>query len=346
MLAEVLQVGPSDIAAAAAALRLTPTEAALLRADHPFLRFGDWRMFAELDAGNVVARMVASVDARQRTAAGDVGCIGFVHLPTDAPAAAATMRSAERLLESVIGWLRARGVAVVRCPVQLATPYGHRAIVGGYPDEGGAPTFLLEPRDGRPLVDLLLSRGFDPVHRAVSCAVRPDAVIASARAAVKRLRGSGWQDRALDATRLDVDLALIHRLSLAAFRESWGFSEISMAEFRALYEPAARRANLELVRIAYDREDRALGFAFAVPDAPATGEPTLIVKTLAVLPEASRRYPGAGAGLAAMLHEAATGLGFSRGIHALMTRNSMAHRISLRWGTQIREYATFERALR
>jgi hypothetical protein len=67
------------------------------------------------------------------------------------------------------------------------------------------------------------------------------------------------------------------------------------------------------------------------------------VKTLGVLAEARRRHPGAGAGLTALIHQAARDRGYVGGIHALMAHGSMAHRLSMKWGTQIRSYATFER---
>lgn len=347
MPAESLELGPPDIDAAAGVLSLSPAEAALLRADHPFLRYGDWRVFAALQAGTAVARLVASVDPRQRAAPGNVGCIGFVALEGSRSPSPAVRASAERLINAALRWLDERRVAVVRCPVQLATTYGHRAITAGSPEDGGAPAFPLEPRDGRALVDLLRKTGFDPAHVAVSCAVSSDAVLASTNRVIERLRRAGWEDLQFDVARLDDELALLHRLSLEAFRESWGFSEISFAEFRALYEPAARHADPELVRIARDRDGRPLGFGFAVPDHPKpTGSTGIVVKTLAVAPGVSRRYPGAGPGLTAMVHRAALERGFQDGVHALMAKGSNGHRFSMRWGTQIREYATFERALR
>jgi hypothetical protein len=230
--------------------------------------------------------------------------------------------------------------------VQFSTWYGHRAIVDDFPDEGGAPAFAMEPQNGRALVDLLLASGFAPTHRAVSVAVRSGAVIDSGKPILDRLRRAGWRDRPLRPSRLEDELRLLHRLSGDIFRDSWGFSEISLDEFSALYRPVARLADAGLVRLPVDADGHPIGFAFALPSGPGpTGAPGFVVKTLGLLPEALRRYPGAGPGLTTLVHQAARDRGYRDGIHALMTDGSMAHRMSLHWGTQFRSYATFERAL-
>ena len=69
-----------------------------------------------------------------------------------------------------------------------------------------------------------------------------------------------------------------------------------------------------------------------------------VVKTLGVTEEARRRTPGVGAALTGIVHRVALERGWSQGIHGLMAENSVAHRLSLRWGREFRWYATFERA--
>jgi hypothetical protein len=343
---EFLGFGPSDIGPAAAVLSLSTGEAALLAPDHPFLRFGDWRAFAVLEQGVLVARLVASIDPRQRTTRGAIGCIGFIHLCPGSPQSSPTRVASERVLAAAIGWLRDRGVRVVRSPVQFSTWYGHRAIVSDFPDEGGQPGFPMEPANGAALVELLLAAGFTPAHRAVSLAVRSDAVIDSGGPILERLRRAGWRDRPLRPRWLEDELRLLHRLSVEIFRDSWAFSELSLDEFSALYRPMAGRADAGLIRIPIDADGQALGFGFALPSGPGPGgAPGFVVKTLGLVPDTLRRYLGAGPGLTALVHRAARDLGYGDGIHALMTEGSMAHRMSLHWGTQLRSYATFDRAL-
>lgn len=337
MRTELLEADAGSLAPLEDLLALTPGERALLSPRHPFLRNGSWRAFAAMVDGRLAARVVASVDVRQRSMAGQVGCVGFAFLGDRA----AAVPVARDVLERASAWLRARGAGAVRFPVQLSTWYGHRAVTGSFPAVGGAAPFFLEPANDRRLVDLARAARFRPAHHAVSYAVTAEAVIASAAHALERLRSAGLRDRALRPADLDEELGLLYRLSTEIFRGSWAFSEISLEEFDLLYRPMAERIEPELVRILETRSGDAVGFAFAAPD---PGDPRqLVVKTLGVTAEAVRRYPGSGAGLTALLHLAARGQGYERAVHALMAEGSGAHRLSRRWGTQLRTYATYER---
>jgi hypothetical protein len=339
---ELLDLGPTDVSSAAPVLLLSPGEATLLAPDHPFLRYGEWRAFAAVDRGKLAARLVASIDPRQVSGGRAVGCVGFVRLGN--PGAAAPSAAAEPALAAAVSWLRERRVGSILCPVQFSTWYGHRAITGGYPDSGGEPAFPLEPGNDRSLVDLLLASGFVPAHRAVSYILDPEVVVADARPALDRLRRAGLADRPLRSSRIEKELSLLHCLSTEVFRGSWSFSEISEEEFVAIYRPLSRRADPELVRIVEIADGRSVGFAFALPEeqgGPGTGR--FVVKSLGLIPEMLRRHPGAGAGLIALIHQAALARGYTRGIHALMAEGCVAHRLSVRWGARIRSYTTFGR---
>jgi ribosomal protein S18 acetylase RimI-like enzyme len=103
----------------------------------------------------------------------------------------------------------------------------------------------------------------------------------------------------------------------------------------------------ELVLLA-ERGDTTIGFLFAVPDwlEAGRGQPvhTLVVKTLAILPE----YAGRGLGtlLCSQCQEIACQLGFTQAIHALMHERNVSRRISQEYGGRvIRRYALFGREL-
>lgn len=331
--AELLELEPEAVPTARDRLALTPGEARLLATDGPFFRTGRARAFADIREGHLGARMVASIDARQRDAAGPVGCLGFVRLDGD-PVGAASV------LVAGISWLRAQQVAVVRCPVQLSTWYGHRTVTGGFPDEGGVPAFPLEPVTDRALLALLESNGFAPAHRAVSCLVDPGTVVADTDRVLGRLRAAGIRDRAIRIADLGQELGLLHRLSLGIFHGAWGLSPVTADEFSSIYRPLAEHVDPELVRIVEDADGQALGFALAL----AGGDHgAFILKSIGVTEAARRAYPGLGGAVAGIVHRVALDRGYTRGIHALMAVGSAAHRTSLRWGEEIRSYATFDR---
>lgn len=332
------------------ALRLRPCEATLLSLDHPFLRHGDWRLFASVRRGEVAARAVAAVDPRQRSGQRPVGTVGFVEENGDLEALA-------RALSAALGWLQRQGAAVARAPVQFSTWFGHRAVVDGFPDQGGGPPFPLEPRNGRLVVVALAQAGFCPAHRAESYLVDAAELAGSAQRARETHQRLGLRHRPLRLDHLDEELALLHRIASAAFERSWGSAPISAEEFLAFYRPLAGSVDREFVRVLEDFRGAGLGFVFALPTAggilesrairadPQGGRAPVdfVVKTLAMAPWAPKGTLGAG--LLAALHELAAGRGYRHGVHALMAEGSSSCRYSARRGRWMRSYATFERAL-
>ncbi len=372
----------------------TSWERSLLRPHHPFLEYGSWRLFLVIRDGRPAARAIAAVDSRQTSGAGQVGTIGFLAHDGD-------LGGLELAIGRAEAWLAESGARVGRCPVQFSTWFGHRLGLDGIADSS---CFAMEPAPAPEVAELLERRGYVAAHRAVSHLVSNDRAIAGARRGPRRLQVSGFRERALDRDGLEADVDAIYRVATAAFRTSWGNSEISPCEFRALYLPVARAADPELVRLIESPLGEVVGFAFAFGErvagrscragdgaprstpgrpphaleAAATIEPTDIVdaarlrrdevdimdtttvgedgdsrrresgfvlKSLAVTPRVAAETPGLGLALVARLHELAEERGWHFGIHALTTQGSSTHKVSARWGKQIRSYATFERAL-
>lgn len=327
-------------------LALAPLDASLLRPDHPFLGFGTWRAFVTTRRDRPVARLVASIDPRQHVSGRAVGAVGFI-AGQDAEALILT-------IEAAVRWLAGAGAVVVRCPVQLATWFGHRAVVDGLPEDGGSAPFVMEPRNGPGLAEAIRAAGFAEAHRAVSYEVDHGRAIAGSERGLARLRRAGFRDRSLDLARPEEDLHRLHRLSAAIFAEAWGYSDVSFEEFMALYGPLVAMVDPQLVRIVESEAGEAVGFVFAMLDQAGPGrglldrttwERRIVVKTIGVLPAVRRECAGVGSALVALVHERARALGSAGGVHALMAEGSSAHRASAKWGTQFRTYATFERVV-
>jgi hypothetical protein len=358
----MLKFDASDLAGDARWLELSPAEARLLAQGTPFMDTGRWRGFAVVRGATLVARAVASVDPRQRSRAGTVGCLGFIwRAPESAAAPPPGGRAAppsedavRRVLEAGIGWLQRHGAVTVRCPVQLSTWFGHRAMTGGFPDAGGPGHLPFEPPAHPGLPALLAGLDFLPAHRAVSCRVDSSVVVADTARAVARFAASGVRDRPIELPDLEGELRLLHRLAADAFGGSWGLSDCTFEEFASIYRPLAAGLDPGLVRLLHDRDDVPIGFALGIAVEPGAVEPgaagpgdgdrSFVLKSLGLTTEARRRHPGLGAAFVGMAHRAALARGHRTGIHALMAEDSPAHRLTLRWGHPIREYATFERA--
>lgn len=317
-----------------------------LAPDHPFRRSGTWRAFLAGDRRGEV-RLVASVDPRQRVAAGQVGAVGFI--ATTGILAPAAVRAATRLaLAAAESWLAERGASVVRCPVQFSTWYGHRAMTRGFPEQGGPPLFPMEPANGPSLAGLLTADGFTVAHAAASYRIPVERWLESARLGEDRMRSAGVRDRPIRLERLDDELRTIHAISTAAFRRSWGFSDIELDEFMSIYRPLAPLIDPAFVRLAEDPDGRPVGYIFAFGD-PAAGpdrpDPRFVAKSVAVLPEIRRTTPGVGTGLAVAVHRHAAAIGYPTAIHACVADDAYSQRVSARCGEPFRRYATFEKVL-
>jgi hypothetical protein len=315
-----------------------------LPADHPFLGFGSCRSFEAGSEGSSV-RLAAAIDRRQVEARRQVGTIGFIEAASHGESSARALAAA---LGPALDWLRSEGAALVRCPVQLSTWYGHRAVVDGFAEEGGAAPFFLEPHNRRWLPDALAAAGFSPRLEAVSHLVPNTRAVAANQAAQERALATGYRDRPLRLETLESELDLLHGLSSTIFSAAWGNSPMSSEEFGYLYRPLVAAVDPELVRIIEAPTGEPVGFVFAVPDhlGPPAGRPgaRFVLKTIGVLPAARRAFPGLGSALVARVHGLADARGYASGIHAQMSVGSYAQRASARWGGGVmRRYATFER---
>lgn len=320
------------LAVAAPALPLTASECRLLGPGQPFLRHGVWRAFVARATTGAAARLVASLDPRQRVDGGVVGAIGFI--------AGDDVAALVGALDAAAAWLAGAGAAVVRAPMQLSTWYSHRAITALHPALGGMPPFPLEPVTGAGLPAVLAAGGYRPASEAVSLVADPRAVVVDTRPIVTRLRRAGFDERSFDSARPAEELAHLHRLTVEAFTGSWGFTPIDEGEFQYAFAPLVASIDPTCVRFLLDPVGQPVGFIFAL----LAGE-TLVIKTLAVAPAVRRQHPGFGLALAGIVHDLAVARGATRAIHALMATGSTSARIAGRWGAPLRRYATYERAL-
>ena len=208
---------------------------------------------------------------------------------------------------------------------------------------GRAP-FLLEPQNPPEWPEHFLASGWQPLARYTSSEI--DLGKGAGRPAVervaRRLESAGVTIRNLRADQYADELARIYDVSVISFRDNFLYTPLSREHFIGMYSRVEELVSADYVMIAEDRDARPAGFVFALPD--SSSEPSLIVKTLAVLPE--RRYGGLGSLLVERVHQAARENGFTRAIHALQHQNNSSLKISSRHAAEVfREYTLFERGL-
>jgi GNAT superfamily N-acetyltransferase len=147
--------------------------------------------------------------------------------------------------------------------------------------------------------------------------------------------------RHFDALHVEEELNRLAEFNLAAFHDAFLITPIEKVVFVEKYQKIVPLLRPELIWIAEDN-GRICGLFFAIPDYLDAQKRTVVVKTLARLPDA--RYKGLGEYLAALWVNTAIEAGYTRMIHALMRDDNASVRTSGKfWGESFREYVLYGR---
>ncbi len=300
-------------------------------ADDP-LPFG-WRAMFAYRGGNPVARLAVGLSRNMAVANPPAGFIGWYEA-TGAREGADLLRHARKALYD-------QGAGCVLGPLNGSTWGRYRVTLRpAAGDTAEAPPFLSEPWNPPEYPDHFRSAGFEPIMSYESRQVlMPEASefdpMTAARLSDRRIRVRG-----LDPTAFDEELRGIFELSLAAFAGNSFFTPISLPEFRKRYSPMLPLVDPDLVRLAYDDNDRMVAFVFAFRDPNGPPDrPRIVLKTLATDPSAR------GLGLGSLLTDEIGRAAGERGaavIHALMESSNLSKRISSHHESVLfRRYALF-----
>lgn len=265
-------------------------------------------------------------------AGGKVGCVGGMEV--------SDIEVGSSLLDESMRCLGERGCTVAIGPMDGNTWRTHRAVVAS----SGRPPFLLEPATPPLIAAVFRTAGFAALEHYTSSSVDLSAPMTELRELARRIEGNGVTIRSVKPARLGEELATIHELSLRAFRANFLYTPLSQAEFVRMYEAFGDRLVSEFVQLA-ECSGKLVGFVFACPDfLSAKPIRTLVVKTLAVLPD--RKYAGLGTLLVDRVQREARLRGFVEAIHALQRQDNQSLRISCRFGAEVfREYALFSKRI-
>ena len=250
--------------------------------------------------------------------------------------------AAKLLLDGAADYLRKQGCHIAVGPMNGNTWRRHRFVV----ESDGRGSFLLEPRNPAEHPGWWEKAGFTVLSRYSSSVIPLDGGEVIPAAVKQRLERSGLIVRGLDASRYDHELRLIHAVSLKSFADNFLYTPLEEEAFLESYRKVRDHVDPDFVRIAV-RDGVVCGFVFGIPDleAVARGEkPALIVKTLAVDPEA--RCAGLGSLLVDELHRIGREKGYTEAIHALQHESNTSLKITGRHhGDVIRRYALFSKSL-
>jgi GNAT superfamily N-acetyltransferase len=231
----------------------------LSRTRNPFFQHAAATYFlAARPDGTPVGRIAAiRNDAHQQAHPEDagVGFFGLFESVDEQPVAAA-------LLQAAADWLRGRGLARIRGPMNFSTNDDCGLLVDGF----DTPPVLMMPHNPPYYRRLLETAGFTKAMDLLAYQGTGTSVPARLQQAVRTL-GARYHFtlRALDMKHFWADVEQIKGLYNEAWETNWGFIPMTEAEMHHLARSLKPVVVPELVVFAY-RGSRLVGFAIALPD--------------------------------------------------------------------------------
>lgn len=231
----------------------------LNRSRHPFHDHADMQCFLALRDGSAVGRVCAVVNHRANEFHDEqVGTFGLFESIDDAAVASA-------LLDAAADWLRARGMRVMRGPMNLSTNdelYGPGVLIDGF----DSPPMVMMAHTPRYYRTLMEGAGLEKARDLLSYWVdAPDVPTRLQRMYDRMSRMEGVRIRSIDMSRLDTEIDLILQIYNSAWEKNWGFVPFTDAEIRHLAKELKPVVAPELCPLIFV-DDEPVAFALALPD--------------------------------------------------------------------------------
>ncbi len=229
----------------------------LNRKVHPFYGHGEAVQFLALQDGVAVGRILASDDPRyNQRYESNLGCFGMFECRDEEPVAHA-------LLDAAAGWLRDRGRACIRGPVDYSVNYPCGLLVEGFDTpprvlmNHNPPYYarLLESWGLAKAKDLYAWWFVDPYDMVNKWRRRADWLARRGTVTIRPFRKKDFE----------AEVARCHQVYSEARKEHWGFVDLTEAEFRYFAKQFARVGIPEQVLVA-EVDGRPVGFSITLPD--------------------------------------------------------------------------------
>ncbi|MCL2145354.1 MAG: hypothetical protein FWH43_07765 [Endomicrobia bacterium] len=198
------------------------------------------------------------------------------------------------------------------------------------------PPFFLDNYNKPYYAQLFESNDFKPLARYISTICKNlNKDYSRVERFEKNLKSKGITVRAFDN-----DLRAIYDISVKSFSDNFLYTPISYEEFQYLYRPVLPLMNPDWALIAEDKDKTPLAFIFALDNLFAKDKKSLVIKTLAKLPDC--KIKGLGVYLAEKLYKQAFDSGYSEIIHAFMHEKNNSTNILAQDAELLRKYILYE----
>lgn len=242
------------------------------------------------------------------------------------------------LLQSLEIALIQQGFENIIGPINGSTWFSYRLVSQTY----NQPPFFLEPQNPPAYLNYFQQSNFIPLAYYHSSISEDFSMDQSKLLKVKnKFKDIAIQN--LDLTQWDKILIDIYQLSSISFSKNYLYTPIDKNTFIALYQGIKQYLQPDFVFLAY-QNDKLIGYLFAIPDYLQKKSNTIILKTLAILPD--RAYAGLGYYLIACLLEKVQERGIKKIIYALIHNANVSSGLAAQYGGKvIREYSLLRKTL-
>lgn len=141
----------------------------------------------------------------------------------------------------------------------------------------------------------------------------------------KIFENKGVKIRKFNPGKFDEDIRKIYDVSVQSFVNNFLYTPVEFEEFYKMYEPVKNFLNPEWILIAEDEINNPVAFVFGFNNLFSKDKKSLVVKTLAQIPD--YKYRGIGSYLTEFLHRKAFMAGYDNIIHALMHETNVSANI-------------------
>lgn len=225
---------------------------------NPFFRHAEAALWIARRGREPAGRIATIVDRLHDETHGErCGFFGYFECEEDAG-------SARALLETAREWLRAKGAAILRGPVNLSLNNECGLLVEGF----DKPPAVMTPHNPPYYAELLEAYGLRPVQTLLGYETRYEelALERLERISSRTMERGRFTVRTIDMGRFDEEVATIGSLFNRAWAENWGFVPATEEEFRFTAKGLKPIVVPEFVLFA-ESGGKPVGFILAIPDA-------------------------------------------------------------------------------
>ena len=245
---------------------------------------------------------------------GKKGKIGFFEAEND-------LSAVKFLFDEIKKFAKSKGYDYLIGPLNGSTWKKYRVTL---PSEN--PPFLLDNYNKPYYADLFEQYGFETIANYTSSITENlDRDYSRLDKFEKIFEEKGVKIRKFNPEKFDEDIKKIYEVSVKSFVNNFLYTPIEYDDFYKMYEPVRNFLNPEWILIAENENDEPVAFVFGFDNLYNRQEKSLIVKTLAQIPD--YKYRGIGSYLTEFLHKKAHQFGYKSIIHALMHESNVSANI-------------------